>query len=65
MGGEDFDFYSSAFTGNGQYIYITFGTDVFSIRKNVWKWRESQMERFVRMFCFEVKIYKYSPKEIS
>ena len=49
MGGEDFDFYSSAFTGNGQYIYITFGTDVFSIRKNVRKWIESQMERFVQM----------------
>ena len=44
---------------------ITFGTDVFSIRKNVRKCIESQMERFVRMFCFEVKIYKYNTKEIS
>ena len=25
--------YISAFTGNGQYTYITFGTDVFFIRK--------------------------------
>ena len=31
---------------------------VFPIRKNVRKWTESQMERFVWMFCFEVKIYK-------
>ena len=42
----------------------TFGTDAFSIRKNVRKWIESQMECFVQVFCFEVKIYKYSTKEI-
>ena len=30
------------------------------LRKNVRKWIESQMEGFVRIFCFEVKIYKYS-----
>ena len=46
-------------------LYINFGTDVFSIRKNVRKWIESQMERFIRTFCFEVKSYKYSTKEIS
>ena len=32
-GGEGYDFYIFAFTGNGWYTYITFGTDVFSIRK--------------------------------
>ena len=70
-GGQGFDnkiggggYNISAFNGNGQYTYITFGTDVFSIRKNVRKWIESQIERFVRMFCFEVKIHKYSTKEI-
>ena len=65
MGGGGYDFYISAFTGNGLYTYITFGTDVFSIRKNFRKWTESEMERFVRMFYFEVKIYKYSTKKIS
>ena len=55
----------SAFISNDLYTYIAFGTDVFSIRKNVRKWIESQMERFVPIFCFEVKIYKYSTKEIS
>ena len=34
MGERGYDFYISAFTGNGKYTYITFGTDVFSIRKN-------------------------------
>ena len=37
MGGGGYDFYISAFTGNGQYTDITFGTDVFSMRKNVRK----------------------------
>ena len=64
MGRGGYDFYIFAFTGNGYYTYITFGTDVFSIRKNVRKWIESQMECFVQVFCFEVKIYKYSTKEI-
>ena len=42
----------------------TFETDVFSIKKNVRNWIESQMEHFVWMFCFEVKIYKYSTKDL-
>ena len=42
-------------SGGGGY---DFWTDVFSIRKNVQKWTESQMDRFVWMFCFEVKIYQ-------
>ena len=54
MGGGSNDFRISAFNG----------FDVFSIRKNVRKWIESQIQRFVWMFCFEVKIYKYSMKEI-
>ena len=52
MGGGGYDFYISAFTGNALYTYITFGT-VFSIRKNVRKWIESQMERLFK--CFVLK----------
>ena len=63
--GEGYDFYIAAFTENGSYAYITSGNDVFSIRKNVRKWVESHMERFVQVLCFEVKIYKYSTKERS
>ena len=40
-----------------EMVYNTFGTDVFSIRKNVRKWIESQMECFIPMFCFKVNIY--------
>ena len=35
MGWGDYDFYISAFNRNGWYTYITFGTDVFSIRKGI------------------------------